>query len=274
MGTHVKLWLLLVQAIAGMKVTPFDPGGGSPNYKLMFAFTAWIVDPSPANLRRCLELLANMKRTGHLSLRGPGGVATETGSPGAHWKFNITPVLGGLKWATSSSKRHQSPELVEACLSFLEDEIGLDLHFRYGGVVAMCCPRLVAGEDDSRDEEQVPVDGYRNVTVALALGEPVKKPPKYWAKTDATGVATMRELMVRHPEWKKRFASAQVPHLYLPIEREPTRSGGYVAWIEDTAAARAAMGRDACHWVSNGPEGVLYRIDFQPKTLHAGQEAA
>jgi hypothetical protein len=248
----------------------FNPGGGSVNYRLMYWFTSWIVNPTAENLRNCLACLAEMKSEGHLTLRGPRGVACEAGSPKMHWTFNVGAVVGGLLWAI----RRRCQPLIDACIGFLEDEVGLDLDFRYNDVVAMPCPRLVAGDDDTRDEEQAPIDGYRDAFVSLAIGEKVKKADHYWSQPNAIAVWAMREVMKLMPELGERFKGAQRPHLYLPIEKTATPDGGYEARIADTPEARAVMGKDCCQAVSNGRAGVTYMVDWQERWLRPGGKAA
>lgn len=273
MAWHDALFPALVTAIRTGKGKSYELQGGTINYRLMEAFTAWIVDPRivdprTANQRRCLDLLSEMDESGHLAL----GAGTEAGAPGMHWTFSVGAVVGGLKWALI----RKDQALIVACRQFLEHEIGLDRHFRFRGRVVLPAPRV---KDEKR---QAPVDGYRDVFVKIALGEPVKKPASYYAEDQAIAVATLREILstkadpATRESWRNRFAHAPVPKLLLPIRRVELEGGGYEAWIEDTPEARRVLGRDACHRVRNGPEGITYQVDWADKwqKVEMGRRAA
>jgi hypothetical protein len=275
MGSHVRLFDNLISAYEGRPFTPFDPGGGSVNYKIMYAAAEWIDRPTAANAQRLLDMFATMKQVGHLSLKGKLGVQCEAGAPGQHWSFNVGSVLCVLAYADGSWKdKPLARQLRVAALSFVDDEVGLDRNFRYGTMVSLPCPRVVGGSDDPKAKRQSPIDGYRNVFVQLALGEKVKKGAKYWGQRGALAVRVMRELMTAHPEWVERFKKACVPKLYLPIIKESEKFGSsverYVAFIEDTPEARKVMGADGCHRVENGPDGVRFQLDWRDEWLVPG----
>jgi|SRR6185295_2704966 len=263
--THEALFPRLVSAIREERVEPVGIFSGSVNYKLMDAFTAWIAQPTPEHEQRCLGYLAGMQTLGHLTLGGTNGVATEAGSPAAHWTFNVASVLGGLKFAL----KRDNARMRDACFGFLLAEIGLNRAFRWKGRVILPAPRV------KDEKEEGPIDGYRDVVTALALGERVRKPERYWTEPLAVAAATMKELLSLSPRQPgahrppvltaaqiRLFQSAPLPKLYLPILRRDLADGGYIAWIEDTPEARAAMGRDACHFVRCAPDGETWGYDF------------
>ena len=253
MAGHEARLRRMVAAIHGEESKPVGDGkGGSVNYRLMDRLTGYITGTRGAR-SASLEILSEMQRVGHLSLDGPNGVATEAGSPAAHWAFNQMAVLGGLKWAL----RRGDSEIVIATTTFVADEIGLDLEHRYGGRVCLPAPRV-------KDEKhEAPLDGYRDVAVALVLGERVKKNSRYWEEPLATAVATLRELLGKHKGLRDTLREAQMPKLYLPIIKTQLEDGGFRAEIEDTPEARKAMGRDGCHVVEIGPQGARWKVDWE-----------
>lgn len=265
-GTHEVLFPRLVGAIRGESVEPVELSGGTVNYKLMDAATAWIAAPSPKSERRMLDLLHEMRRIGHLSLEGPKGVACEQGAPAAHWTFNVGSVAGVLKWAHA---RGHVP-LFAAALDFMRDEAWLDLAHTYNGRCILPAPRV-------KDEKgQGPLDGYRDVFVALVLGDRVKKSARYWSQPGAIAVATVREVdWVTGGELFRELRKASMPRLYLPIRREHLQreridegtltidAAGFRSWIERTPEAERAMGRDGCNWVSAGPDGLAWGYDWE-----------
>jgi hypothetical protein len=264
MAGHRERWIRVKAAAQGAKVVPVGDGnGGSVNYRIMDLCTAYLVDPSPENMRRLLDFLRRLRKDGHLTLTGPNGVATEAGSPGMHWSFNIAPLLAALRKAL---EMHHD-ELVAALLAVITDEVGLDNGYRFNGMTAVPCPRV----KDEKDEG--PIDGYRDRVVAIAIGEKPKG-NKWLSDPDALAVRLMAELTDRHPEWRTLFRAARVPKLYVPIERVELEGGGYSARLVDSADARKALGRDACHRVRVTPQGIEWWDDWVDGPEPKGRVAA
>jgi len=254
MAGHIERYRQLVAAIWGLAAFAVGNGsGGSLNFKLMDLVTLWILTAQEAYAQRILELLAEMKAIGHMTIQGPNKVASEQGSPGAHWYFNWTSILGCLKWARK--RRHLA--LTSACEEAVYDEVALCREYSYGGVTALCGPRI-------KDEiEQDGGDGYRDVFLALGLGQPIRKPKKYWNHQQAAAVRLMRTLCqegVIRPEVARRWP---LPKLYIPLHRIDL-SEGFFVYIEDTPEARQAMGKDACNWVLLRNGEVTEGYDWAP----------
>jgi hypothetical protein len=252
MALHEQLLPNLTGAIRGTKgahVVGVD--GGSVNYRLMDAFTAWILDPSPENERRVLELLAEQKREGHLCLRGPKGAAAEAGAPGMHWTMNAASVAGGLLHAIKRGNR----EVEEACTGWIVDEAGFCRALRWKGEVWAPAPRV------KEERRQKPHDGYRDVFAALVLGERVKKGTRYWQEDQAIGVATVREVLKLRPSIVSLCKTAEMPRLHFPIHKHDLAGGGFVAWIDRTEEAAHAL--DMCDWVRCAPEGIRFGFRFK-----------
>lgn len=263
MAGHRERWIRVKAAAQGARVVPVGDGnGGSVNYRIMDLATAYLVDTSPENMRRLLDLCYRLRKVGHLTLTGPNGVATEAGSPGMHWSFNLAPLLAALRAAL---ELHHD-ELAAALLAIVTDEVGLDLAYRFNGMSVVPCPRV-------KDEKaEAPIDGYRDRVVALAVGENPKG-NKWLGDPDALAVRLMAELVSRHPEWRAKFRAAGVPKLYVPIERVDLEGGGYSARLVDSADARKALGRDACHRVRVTPAGIEWFTDWDDSEP-AGKVAA
>ena len=261
MASHSVLFPKLVAAIRGEKVRPSEIKGGSLNYRSMVKATKLLVSWTPANHAEFVAHLNNMLSTGHMSLSGEHGVACEQGSPGMHWTFNTAPVIGVYR----ECHRRNDIELGSLCEEVILNEIGLDRAFRFGKKVVMPAPRIKGGPEERKLQMQ-PFDGYRDVFLALALGETVKRPARYWAEDQAIAVAVMRDL-VKSEIWDdEKQAEARrtlMPPLYLPTLSRPLPDDGFVAWIEDTEEARRAMGKDACHWVRcAGKNDITWGYDF------------
>ena len=260
MATHKELLPRLVGAARGEKVTPLRIEGGSVNYRLMDDGTTWIMEPTEANERIFLGYLQEMKEVGHLTLVGPKGVACEQGAPAAHWTFNVGSVVAVCKFAIERKR----VKLRAACEDFLIDEVGLNKPFRINKVIALCCPR-------AKDEKkEAPIDGYRNVFTSLALGERVTKSLHYWQEPLAVAVSTFREILPKLGlDFVTRARTAEMPRLYLPIRRVSLQDGGFLAYIEQTPAAEAAMGSDGCNWVKSLADGTItYGYDWStPPTV-------
>ena len=249
-------------AIRGQKALPLGVSGGSLNYQMMDAGTAVLVAPEDAGARtRWLSLLADQQKWGHLSRRGPNGVQNEAGAPSMHWTFNVAPVLGVLIMAGKRLHEGKAPDwardLWDTGFTFLKAEIGLDRAFRWKGRSIIPCPR-------AKDEKQEgPIDGYRDVVTALALGEKVNKPTHYWTDDQAIAASSMRQLLpLLGPAYKHDLAMAPMPSLMFPIHSKSLDGGGFIAWIEDTPEARTAFGHDALNWVRCTPANVDWGYDW------------
>lgn len=248
MASHTALYRKLRGAVRGEKVQPLRLAGGTLNYKKMDKATIVIVDGTNEAQADFMRLLHEQERIGHLTLEGPNGVACETGAPGMHWTFNAASVMAVLLWAIENKKGL----LRDACVRWLANEFGLDRAYRFGQQVAFPCPR-VKDDDPNKDEEDdmAPLDGYRDVALALALGENPRKPEHYWQSEQALAVDLMRRLQGKlSTEEKLYIARAPVPKLYMPIERQNLPEGGALLKIADTPQARRAMGQDCCNWVA------------------------
>ena len=268
MSSHRALLLHLVAAIQGEKTAPVGIKGGSVNYKLMEKGTRVILDPSPANQTAFLDLLRQQKREGHLTLRGPRGVACEAGSPSMHWSFNAGPIVGVALWAC---KRNQ-PELRSACVEWIADEVGLNRWLWWKDGAWLPCPRL------KREKGQSPNTKYRDRFTRMAAGEDAEftklarqKDADYWAAPEAVAVATMRALRpLLTKDELERIRTSPPPKLYLPILKKELPGGGFLAYIEDTPEARQAMGKDSCNWVRCAPEGITFGVDWEALPTDGG----
>lgn len=264
MALHSQLFPRLVGAIRGEVVTPLNIEGGSVNYRLMDDTTAYIVDPSRTNQSKLIAHFENMRRTGHMSLTGPHGVACEQGAPGMHWTYNIGSVLGVVRWAHANDHK----ELQGWAIQCLFDELDLDTKFMWRGESIFPAPRV---KDEAESKNRNPQDDYRDVFIRLATGDKskVKKPAKYWAHPQAIAVATMRMLLRTRVWGKAQIERAKhaynmpLPRLYLPILKHGLPEGGYVAWIEKTEESVRALGKDACNWVRCSTDGVTIGYDFE-----------
>ena len=262
MAFHEVLFPRLAAAIREKPVRPLGNVGGSVNYRLMATGTACIADPKPAHQEAFVDLLDEQEQEGHLTLRGPRGVACEQGAPGMHWVFNCASIVGVLKWAILRGQ----DRVRKACVRWIANEAGLDRHFRFQGRVYLPCPRV-------KDEKgQAPTEGYRDVFLALVLGENVRKEDAYWLHPQALAVSTLREILHMKPSRGvkpltvaelRQIRQAPVPKLYLPILKTDLPRGGYLAVIEDTPEARKAMGKDTCNWVRCSPEGISWGVDWK-----------
>lgn len=258
MALHEQLFPLLVSAYHGAKVRPLGLSGGSINYKLMDAFTAYIVDPSKVARVRCLSLLSEMETIGHLTLEGPHGIQYECGAPGMHWTFNVGSVLAGLVYAI----RRKDALVIQACERFIITEIWLDAQYAYRGIVIMPCSRV-------KDEKNhKPVDGYRNAFLLQSRGFRLKRGDKFWSSPQSFVPVVMRELQ-SHYDMKliSRFKAIDEPKLYLPIQRQELPGGGFIAWIDDNDLSRQALGRDGCNWVRAAPDGLTWGYDWSEVPL-------
>lgn len=275
MAGHEERFRRLRLAIEGQKVEPVSSGeSGSLNYKSMDLGTAAIAKPSQATLSTFTAFLNDQLQVGHCSRRGPRGVACEPLAPGMHGTYNCAPVAGVLR---DACRRGDGPESEHrrACVTWLANEAGLGREFRHRGEVWAPGPRV-------KDEKgQAPHDGYRDVWTAMLSGEKVQKRGAYWEEPQALAVKTLRELLTLKAAGSCKpltedelhlLHTAPMPRLYLPINKAGTDGGGYFAWIEDTEAARTAMGRDACNWVLVPESGTpTWGYDWAP---HPGSEAA
>lgn len=248
MALHEQLFPRLVGAIRGQRnITPLGITGGSVNYRLMDAATAYITMPTTATRSRAMSLMLELEEVGHFCLRGPSGIACEQGSPGMHWTFNMASVIGIADYA--ESRNHM--DLYWAAMRVIQGEAALCAEYRYGPHVIMPAPRV-------KDEiDQGPIDGYRDVFTKLAFGEKVKKPNKYWSQDSAIAVSTFRNMDVHFTP------GIALPKLYVPIHKV-THDDGFLAWVDDTPEARAVMGHDCCNWVLTANGQYKWGYDWSP----------
>lgn len=274
--THRVLWPNLVLAVRGSKSAKHvGIEGGSVNYRLTDDTTAWILDPSEENRRVLLGHFENMRKTGHMSLAGPKGVACEQGAPAAHRKFNMASVLAVFKFATTSDRtgqpatsRHIDPELAEAAESVILDEIGLTQAFMYKGMSVIPAPRV-------KDEKgQGPIDANRDRLSWVLRGidhKKLKVGRNYWHDDEGNLDVILARELVEKGTWSDEhiFAAehADLPKLYLPINTRHWTGNveQFEAWIDDTPENRKVMGKDACHFVHAGEDGVWWRYDWEPE---------
>lgn len=261
MASHTALFRRLAAAIKGEKPDPLGIPGGSVNYRMMDRATACIAKGAQTAFS---DLLAEQEQEGHLTLRGPKGVACEQGSPAMHWSYNCASVAGVLNWAISE----EQDQMRKDCVLWFAHEAGLDRHYRFkDGRVYMPAPRI------KNEKGQGPVDGYRDVFLALALGENVNKPSKYWDQREALAVKTFRDVLPKlTAAERQQIQNAPKPKLYLPIEKTDLPDGGYLLELPDSQDIRKALGKDVCHWVHCPSEGqVTWRYDWKDPI---GQETA
>jgi hypothetical protein len=274
MAGHEERIRRLILAIDGVFVEPVKSKSAGPiNYFAMDTGTRAIASPTLTNLKSFEDFLLRQERDGHLSRKGPKAVACEAGSPGAHWTFNAAPVAGVL---LEACKRGDAPGhgLRSACVRWLGNEAGLNRKYRFRGEVWFPCPR-VKNEKTTRNNPkgQPPWDGYRDVATDLLSGVKVRRPDDYWQHPQAIAVRTIKALLeLKAENGVVPLAEAELeiiqtsgePKLYMPIQKQPTQDGGYLAWIEETPEARACMGRDCCNWVLVGPGGATWGVDWEP----------
>jgi hypothetical protein len=246
---------ILWEASRGEKPELFtgDPGGMSPNKRLMLAVAEWVVKPSNTSRRNVKELLDNLLATGHFCVRTGEKVACETGANGMHWSYNVGSIAVLLKFA----HKRGNAELVDKSKAILIDEIGLDRHFVWKEKIYVPGPRV----------ENDPWDGYRDVFYKLATGEKVQKKDSYWNQANSVAVTTLRDLIDEgawDAEMQERARNAPLPRLYLPICIKQLGDGGWMASIDKTPQSEAAakLKEGLCDWVRCGDDvgekGFIY----------------
>lgn len=214
---------------------------------------------------RWLGFLEMHRKVGHLSRHGPRGEATEAGAPGAHWAFNLKPVLG--VWI--AALRADDLGLAMACEADVAREVGFCRAFRLGdGRVTMPCPRLQAIPDDDgetqplgHDKKQRPWDRERDRFIAVLLGEGK-------ASHEDVSCSRLLELILTLPDGsaiRERLLAAPPPKLLLPIVRYDL-PGGFFAEIEATEQSRRVLGADGCNWVlAREHEEIRFGVDWQAR---------
>src|SRR5262245_60019775 len=162
------------QAKGQVKLFTGNPGGLSPNKRLMMAVAEWVVKNDGGSRKKVEDLLDNIRATGHFCVRTGDKVACETGANGMHWSYNVGSIAVLLKFA------HQRGDatLTDKAKAILVDEIGLDRHFVWKGSIHVPGPRV----------EGKPQDAYRDVFYKLATGEKVKKKADYWNQAASIAV--------------------------------------------------------------------------------------
>jgi len=268
---HRVLLELLNRASRGEKVQPVSPEDGPVNKKLMRAAINLLVDWSPANRKRFLDLVEPMAEIGHMTV----GKACEQGAPGMHGSYSMGAILAVRR----GCEGRDDPEMELACEDVLLAEAGLNRHFRFkvpdstrwaaerpswsvADPVVLPCPR--AKDEDKRGEPMPPYDGYRDVVTALMLGEKVKRPAKYYRDDMAIAVRIMKDLVDRGI-WDSRLQAeardAPLPMLRVTIFRREIPDG-WIAWIEDTSFNRQAL-IDPLTWVRcSRADGISWGYDF------------
>lgn len=262
MATHESLWPNFIGAVRGSKsARHLNIEGGSVNYRLLDDTTAWILDPSPQNRKTLLGHFANMKRTGHMSLSGPKGVACEQGSPMAHRKFNLAPLLAIFKFARARGDE----ELKEGAENIILDEVGLTSSYTYKGTSVIPAPRV-------KDEKgQGPIDRNRDRLSLILQGvdaDSLRVGRNFWKDDDGNLDVILAREVTESGLWDHELIEmarrADLPKLYLPIEDSQFGpQGGFEAWITDTPNNRKTMGRDGCHFVHVGEDGIWWRYDWE-----------
>jgi hypothetical protein len=235
-----------------------DPGGLSPNKRLMLAVSKWIVKNSADSREELEELLDNILATGHFCVRTGDRVACEAGSTGMHWSYNVGSIVALLKIA----HKRGDAGLADKARTIILNEIGLDRPFVWKGSVHVPGPRV----------EDKPADGYRDVFYRLATGEKVKKKDEYWDQVESIAVTTLRDLIndgVWDDEMQSRARSAPMPDLYLPINTKQLGDGGFIAWIEKSTKSEATskLKEGICDWVrcgdGAGEDGVSWGSNWE-----------
>lgn len=258
---HVFLWANLCAATRGLPLPypALQNEGGSVNYKLMAASRSAQVE---GDWKPLLALLAAQRKYGHLSLGGPHGVATEAGAPDPHYPFNALSVIAAWRAARLSGPPHAAI----ACAQWVGADLALARAFLApDGRCILPAPRV-------KDEKgQEPVSSLRDVLLALVERRqpsgPAGNPSSPWWHQDYALAAVVLRDILRGPKGegaRQRLLAAPFPKLYLPIHRADLGDGGYVAWLEDTAAARDAA-IDVCNSVEVPAEGEpRYGYDWSP----------
>lgn len=265
MATHEYLWPNAILAIQGSKSTRhLSIEGGSVNYRLMDDGTAWILDPSLENEGVLIGHFENMARTGHFSLAGPKGVACEQGIPGAHRKFNVTMILGILKFATARDNQ----TLIDHCVKVMCGEVGLTLAYQYKGVSIIPAPRI------KNEKKQEPLDSNRDRIAAMATGanpSSIRAGKDFWQDEEGNFDCILMRQLVEEGIWSdnmmRQARLALVPKLYLPIQSFSLPSGGFEALIRQTPEAEKAMGKDGCHFVHAGEDGFWWKFDWNDEII-------
>jgi hypothetical protein len=240
MADHTRLWNHFILAVRGSKEAKHqNVGGGSVNYRLIDDTTAWILDPSPENRLTLLGHFANMKRTGHMSLAGPKGVACEQGSPAAHRKFNMAPLLAIFKFA----RERGDNELALAAEAVILDEVGLTQAFMFKGTSVIPAPRV-------KDEKgQGPVDVNRDRLSWVLRGADLRKiktGKSFWKDDEGNLDVILARELVESRVWDDEL-------IVMAIHSD------------DTPENRKVMGRDGCHFVHAAPDGIWWRVDWEPE---------
>lgn len=285
MAGHTALWRNAIAAIRGdSSAKHLGVSGGSVNYRLMDDGTAYILDPSPDNLRVILGHFRNMLDTGHMSLSGPNGVATEQGTVGAHRKYNMAMVCGILIHAEKNVQKHINDleelahkKLADACRQTIYDECGFCLAFQYkppkGPALTIApAPRIKDDADKTvkgghASKLQAPIDKNRDRFLSLATGKQIRARKEFWQDDAGNLDVILMNEMLRDGLWTvmdiQNCKLGKLPKLYLPIKtRLLFYVGGFEGWLVDTPEARRACGKDACHFVHAGINGVWWRYDW------------
>lgn len=267
MALHEILWPRLLNAVRGRKIVPnksLDEVSGPVNYRGMgrgaALLGAWASNGGNAGFdtqqarARFLGFLQEQRRVGHLALEGPMGIANEQGCPDPHWKFEALPVVAVWREAL----RHRDTSMAAECAYWWASETYLSALFNFNGITLMPGGRV-------KDEKAQGLSEPRDVALAVAYG--VAPPPphrgaKWWNSDDGITASILAEILREHPELRPPLIDAAEPKLALPIKRVALPGGGYIAWIEDTDAARKQLGKDALSWVRNDADGHVLGYDW------------
>lgn len=271
MAGHGPRLAAFVAAVRGDKsVQPYGNGNqGSLNFKKLDRWTAWLVDQSPYNEQRCVEILHEYKTHGHLTIKTANGYACEQGSPGMHGVYDDACPLAGLLRAKPSS------DMFDACREYVLDAAALYREFEFRGSIYLPAPRV-------KDEERIvkgkvvrpmqPVDGYRDTLYAMLTGQQVKKKEDYWQSPQSIAVWLLREILANDRLTRDALAvikSHPVPRLFMPLTRVDLTTGGFLAYADDSPVIRDNT-IDVCNWLIVEPGIDALSHSRQPKARSGG----
>lgn len=172
-------------------------------------------------------------------------------------------VLAVFKFA----RERGDEELAQDAEAVILDEVGLTQAFTYKGTSVIPAPR-VKGE-----KKQGPVDDNRDRLRLVLCDAGIRKLKvgrNFWkddeGNLDVILARELREDGVWDDELVTMAQHADLPKLCLSIAyRGWSGREGFEAWIDDTLENRKIMGRDACHFVHAGPDGIWWRYDWKPE---------
>lgn len=262
MAGHKERFRRLQLAIQGEMVEPVKSKSKGPiNYWLMDLATSAISRRKSSDFDAFEAALEHQIEIGHLSRKMPDYVS-ECGSPGMHWSYNTSSVVG---LALCLVKIKGPKSLRAAGVRWIANEAGFNREYRFNGEVWVCAPRVKDSADTKTGKDQVGHDGYRDVFTSICSGEIVQKPGRYWSDPQALAVKTMKELWgLLTADERYSIRTAGMPHTLLEIKKIEIESGGFLAYFEDNPFNHKVLGQDGCNWVMVTPQGGVCGLDWEP----------